>query len=178
VLELNPMEVRTTTALWEALSVRARSGRFVLPWETRYEPMLPEDGVPELVYPAIRRSPDLRILVLSNVGNEQVMTGLLSVPRVSALPGLIEAVVLRTRSVKILLEIANRRELHTGMANRGVPRALLWHPSSVPISALRKFVHVRYIDRGDLAALCGRGSRARPEIRQMAASYLDSLSSS
>jgi hypothetical protein len=176
-LELNPMEVRVTTSLWEALGPRPRSGRFLLPWnERKYEPMLPEDGVPELTYPAVRRATDLRALVLTNIGNEQVMSGLLQIPRVAALPGLLEMVVTRSRSVKVLLEIANRRELHTGAANRTVPRALLWHPSGIPLSALRKFVHVRYVERGELATLCGRGSRARPEIRQMVASYLASLS--
>lgn len=176
-LELNAMEVRMTTSLWEALEVRPRSGRFLLPWkERKYEPMLPEDGVPELTYPAVRRSTDLRALVLTNIGNEQVMSGLLQIPRVAALPGLLEMVVTRSRSVKVLLEIANRRELHTGAANRNVPKALLWHPTSIPLSALRKFVHVRYVERGELASLSSRGSRARPEIRQMVASYLASLS--
>ena len=177
-LDLSSMELRTTTALWEALGVKPRSGRFVLEWnQAKYEPMLPEDGVPELTYPAVRRAADLRALVLANLGNEQVMSGLLQVPRVASLAGLVEMVVVRSRSLKVLLEIANRRELHTGAANRNVPRALLWHPSNIPVSALRKFVHVRYVDRGELAALCTRGSRARPEVRQMVASYLTTLSS-
>jgi len=58
-----------------------------------------------------------------------------------------------------------------------VPRVLLWHPAGVPVSALRKFVHVRYIDRLELASMASRGSRARPEIRQMAAQYLASINS-
>ena len=78
----------------------------------------------------------------------------------------------------MLLEIANRRELHTGAANRNVPRTLLWHPTGIPVSALRKFVHVRYVDRIELTAMAARNSRARPEVRQMVASYLAALGSS
>jgi hypothetical protein len=157
--------------------VRPRAGAFSLAWNQRnYEPMLPEDGVPELTYPAVRRTADLKTLVLANVGNEQVLCGLLQMPRVASLAGLVEAVVVRCRSIKVLLEIANRRELHTGTANRNVPRALLWHPSSIPLGALRKFIHVRYVARAELAAMCGRGSRARPEVRQQVAAYLASLS--
>ena len=79
---------------------------------------------------------------------------------------------------EMLAEIANRRDLYSGAANINVPRALLWHPSAIPVSALRKFVHVRFVDRAELAALANRGSRARPEVRQMAMTYLASLSSS
>jgi hypothetical protein len=177
-LDLSPMEIRSTSALWEALGVDPRSGGFTLAFDARrYEPMVPEDGVPELTYPAVRRPPDLRAIVLANVHNEHVMCGLLSMPRLATSPGLVEQVVVRSRSLKVLLEIANRRELYTGVANRNVPRALLWHPAGIPVSALRKFVHVRFVERAELAALSARGSRARPEIRQMAAAYLASLSS-
>lgn len=175
-LELNAMEVRATSALWQALGVRPQAGRFLLPWIPRkYEPMLPEDGVPELAYPAVRRSPDLRIQVLGNLQNESVLCGLLQLPRVASLAGLVELITVRTRSIKVLLEIANRRELYTGAANRNVAKALLWHPSNIPVSALRKFVHVRFVDRQELAAISTRGSHARPEIRQMAERYLKSL---
>lgn len=177
-LDLTPMEIRSTAALWDALGVEPRSGGFTLAFDARrYEPLLPEDGVPELTYPAIRRPPDLRAIVLANVHNEHVMCGLLAMPRLVTSPGLVEQVVMRSRSLKVLLEIANRRELYTGAANHNVPRALLWHPAGIPVSALRKFVHVRFVERAELAALSARGSRARPEIRQMAAAYLASLSS-
>jgi hypothetical protein len=178
-LDLTPTEMRACAALWQALGVEARPGRFALSWEARrYEPMLPEDGTPELTYPAMRRTPDLRVMVLANIQNESVMMGLMAMPRVTSLPGLIETIALRTRSIRVLLEIANRRELYTGSANRNVPRVLLWHPSNIPASALRKFVHVRFVDRMELGTLSSRGSKARPEVRQMAAAYLASLSSS
>lgn len=179
VLELTPAEIRSSSALWLALGVEARPSRFILPWDARrYEPLLPEDGVPELTYPAVKRTPDLRVMALANVQNEAVILGLLGLPRVASMPGLVETIVVRSRSIRVLLEIANRRELYTGAANRNVPRALLWHPVGIPVSALRKFVHVRFVDRTELGALSSRGSKARPEIRQMAAAYLASLSTS
>jgi hypothetical protein len=178
-VHLTPTELRTTRTMWKVLEVPTRTSGFTVEYaERRHEPLLPEDGLPELIYPVLQRELDLRQAVANNIQNEHVLCGLLGLPRVASLPGLIETVVIRSRSIKVLLEIANRRELHTGAANRNVPRALLWHPTAVPVSALRKFVHVRFVERGELMALATRGSRARPEVRQMAAAYLDSLSNS
>lgn len=178
-VDLNASELRATRAVWGALRVAPRSGGFVLAFDApRHRSLLADDGVPELTDPLVERVRDLRQLALSNIGNEHVLCGLLSQPCISNLPGLVEQIAIRTRSLKILLEIANRRDLHSGSANRNVARALLWHPSAVPVTALRKFVHVRFVDRAELAALAGRGSRARPEIRQLAAEYLASLTTS
>lgn len=175
-LELTPPEVRATQALWEALGAEGRSGEFVLEFEpARHDRLLTDDLIPELEAPGKPRPVDVRRMVLSNIGNEHVVCGLLQSPKVSGLPGLVEQIVIRTRSIKVLLEVANRRDLHSGAANRNVPRALLWHPGGVPVSALRKFVHVRFIDRMELASMASRGSRARPEVRQMASQYLASL---
>ena len=178
-IELSSTELRATREIWKILDAPAMSGGFELEYlPRRHESMLPEDLLPELRYPVVRRELELREAVLSNIGNEHVICGLLSLPRVASLPGLIEMLTVRTRSLKVLLEIANRRDLYSGAANINVPRALLWHPSAIPVSALRKFVHVRFVDRAELAALANRGSRARPEVRQMAMTYLASLSSS
>lgn len=177
-VELTPTELRATRNMWKVLEVPTRTSGFEVAYvDRRHEPLLPEDGLPELIYPVLQRELDLRQAVANNIQNEHVLCGLLGLPRVASMPGLVEMVVVRSRSIKVLLEIANRRELHTGAANRNVPRALLWHPTAVPVSALRKFVHVRFVARAELVALSTRGSRARPEIRQMAAAYLDSLSS-
>jgi len=178
-IELQPHELRATRAMWEVLGSATRQGSFHLPYDARrHGPMLAEDGVPELTYPIVRKIVDLRQLVIANIQNEHVLSGLLAVPRLATLPGLVEQIAIRTRSIKVLLEIANRREMFTGAGNRNVPRALLWHPSAIPVSALRKFVHVRFVDRAELAGLAARGSRARPEIRQLASEYLATLSTS
>ncbi len=175
-VELGVAELRSTQALWDALGMRPTAGSFTAQYDAgRHDRFLPDDGTPELSTPGSRPVPDLRRLVLSNIQNEHVICGLLQTPRVASLPGLVEQIVIRTRSLKVLLDVANRRELHTGAANRNVPRALLWHPSGVPVSALRKFIHVRFVDRIELASIATRGSRARPEIRQMAAAYLNTL---
>ncbi len=177
-IELQPHELRATRAMWDVVGATARMGGFHLAYDAHlHGPMLAEDGVPELTYPIVRKIVDLRQLVIANIQNEHVLCGLLAVPRLATLPGLVEQIAIRTRSIKVLLEIANRRDMFTGAANHNVPRALLWHPSAVPVSALRKFIHVRFVDRAELAALSTRGSRARPEIRQLASEYLTSLSS-
>jgi hypothetical protein len=177
LIELAPPELRTTGKMWAVLGATPRWGGFPVsyqPW--LHDAMLPEDSCPELIYPVVHRNLDLREAVLANLQNEHILCGLLGLPRVGNLPGLVEMVVMRSRSLKVLLEVANRRELYTGAANRNVPRALLWHPMSIPVSALRKFVHVRFVDRNELATLANRGSQARPEVRQMASAYLASLS--
>ena len=177
-IELQSFELRATRGMWDVLGVSPCLGGFRLVFDPqRHGPMLAEDGVPELTYPVLRKEADLRQQVIANIQNEHVLCGLLAVPRVAALPGLVEQIVLRTRSIKVLLEISNRRDMFTGSGNRNVPRALLWHPTAIPLSALRKFVHVRFVDRAELSALASRGSRARPEIRQMAAEYLASITS-
>jgi hypothetical protein len=141
----------------------------------RHHAMLDPAGAPMLVPPQRPEANDIRQLVLDNMQNEHILVGLLGNPRVVASAGLVETIVNRTRSIKVLLDIANRRELHSGSANRNVPLALLSHPSNIPVSALRKFVHVRYVDRVSLASMANRGTRVRPEVRSMATQYLKSI---
>lgn len=175
-LSLTPTEMQSTRSLWQALGEEPGSGDALLVYDPRrHDRFLPEDSVPDLVAPGRDKPVDVRQLVLSNIQNEHLICGLLATPRVSSLPGLVEQIALRSRSMKVLLEIANRRELHTGAANSNVPRALLWHPSGIPVSALRKFIHVRFVGRVELSAIATRNSRARPEIRQLAANYLATL---
>jgi hypothetical protein len=174
--EMTNAELQATRPLWQALGETPAVDDWTLVYvPRRHDPFVADDGVPELAPPDAPKPTDFRRLVLTNIQNEHVICGLLATPRVANMPGLVEQIALRTRSLKVLLEIANRRDLHTGAANRNVPRVLLWHPSGVPVSALRKFVHVRFIDRLELVALSTRNSRARPEVRQMASAYLATL---
>ena len=53
--------------------------------------------------------------------------------------------------------------------------AKLSHPSNTPVSSLRKFVHVRYVDRSTLTSMSNRGTRVQPEVRSMATAYLKSI---
>ncbi|MFQ5600354.1 MAG: hypothetical protein ACE5G2_07345 [Candidatus Krumholzibacteriia bacterium] len=176
-LQFGSRELRQCHTLVERLRLPLEGDVLRVAYDPRRHPrFLAKDGVPALIGEGEGGIEDLRAAVIANVENEHILCGLLANARVAALAGLVERVVRRTRSVKVLLEIANRRDLHTGYANRNVPNALLWHPTAIPVSALRKFVHVRFVDRAELVALSGRGSRARPEIRQLASSYLATLS--
>ena len=49
------------------------------------------------------------------------------------------------------------------------------NPAKVPLMALRKFVHVRFIDKASLARLAGKGSTIREEVRREVQHYLSSL---
>ena len=71
--------------------------------------------------------------------------------------------------------IATRRDLYTGFSGKEVPLNLLMNPVRIPVTTLRKFIHVRYIDRPTLQRLSGRGSPAREEIRREISRYLNNL---
>jgi hypothetical protein len=43
------------------------------------------------------------------------------------------------------------------------------------MSAIRKFAHVRYVDRAALTRMANRGTRVRPEVRQMVEAYLKTI---
>jgi hypothetical protein len=177
LLAIDEEQARCLKPLIERLSFESpRPGTLCLRYhdDLHYQ-LLSPDGTPVLVEAARQVPRDIRQLVLDNLQNEHMLCGFLGSPRVVSSPGLVEIVVRRTRSIKILLDIANRRELHTGHANGNVPEALLTHPSNIPVSALRKFVHVRYVDRSALTNMANRGTRVRPEVRNMALAYLKSL---
>ena len=71
--------------------------------------------------------------------------------------------------------IANRRDLYTGFANKDVPANLLRNPAKVSLTSLRKFVHVRYVDKMSLQSLASRGSQIREEVRREIMHYLSSV---
>jgi hypothetical protein len=116
-----------------------------------------------------------RTLVMTYIDNDQFIMELLNNPRVLAQPGIIALVSQRARSMRVLTVIANRRDLYTGFANKEVPLNLLLNPSKVPVSAIRKFIHVRFIDKTTLLRLAGKGSQIREEVRREIQHYLGSL---
>jgi hypothetical protein len=116
-----------------------------------------------------------RTLVMTYIDNDQFIMELLNNPRVLAQPGIIALVSQRARSMRVLTVIANRRDLYTGFANKEVPLNLLLNPSKVPVSAIRKFIHVRFIDKTTLVRLAGKGSQIREEVRREIQHYLGSL---
>ncbi len=116
-----------------------------------------------------------KTLVLSYMDNDSFLAELLNNPKATGKPGIVALIALRCRSSRVLSIIANRRDLYTGFANKQVPYNLLVNPSRTSVSSLRKFIHVRYIDRVTLQRLSSRGSAAREEVRREVARYLNSL---
>ncbi|MCK4350620.1 MAG: hypothetical protein KAX13_07160 [Candidatus Krumholzibacteria bacterium] len=48
------------------------------------------------------------------------------------------------------------------------------NPSRVPLTALRKFIHVRFVDKMSLQRMATRGSNVRKEIRMEISRYVNS----
>jgi len=117
--------------------------------------------------------PDWKGLVLSNITRETLLVSLLNNPKVVRVPGLVEAVVINCRSSQVLSFIAQKRELHTGHQNKGVPAALLRGRVKVPMTLLRRFIHLRFVSRADLKEIAQRAPR--PEVAKEAADYLASI---
>ncbi len=113
-------------------------------------------------------------LVLCYMDNDSFLVELLNNPKASAKPGVVDLISLRCRSLRVLSLVATRRELFTGFANKNVPLNLLKNPSKIPLTLLRKFVHVRYVDKMTLNRLTGRGGNIRHDVRREIQRYLES----
>ncbi|RJR32246.1 MAG: hypothetical protein C4574_00190 [Candidatus Latescibacterota bacterium] len=116
-----------------------------------------------------------RTLVLTYMDNDNFIVELINNPRVAAQPGIIPLIAQKSRSARVLNIIANTRSLYSGFSNKEVPVNLLMNPAKVPLSALRKFVHVRFMDKASLARLASKGSTIREDIRREVQHYLSSL---
>jgi len=106
-------------------------------------------------------------LVLAYIDNDSFLMEIINNPKSASKPGVISLISQRCRSLRVLSVIANRRDLYTGFQNKDVPLNLLRNPAKIPVTALRKFIHVRYVDRMTLQNLAGRsGSQIREEVRR------------
>lgn len=136
------------------------------------------DEVPvDIDWTDIRKSGKLgfRSLVLSYIDNDNFLMELLNNPKATGKQGVIALIALRCRSSRVLSVIANRRDLYTGFANKEVPINLLKNPAKVSLTSLRKFIHVRYVDKMSLQQLAGRGSQIKEEVRREIMHYLSSM---
>ncbi len=122
-----------------------------------------------------RGNDTVKQLVMANLGCVSILLGFLRNPKVIAIPGLVADVARRSRSTRVIEVIATDRALHSGFANKDVPRALLESPVNVPVKTLRKFVHVKYVSRTDLKRMAMDKSRLRKEVIGEIQAYLDSL---
>ncbi len=139
-----------------------------------------EDDLPtDVDWIEISRSKKLsyKSLVMSYLDNDSFLTQILNNPKATNQPGLVALVAQRCRSLRILSLIANRRDLYTGFNNKMVPLNLVMSPAKIPITAIRKFIHIRYVDKMTLIKLAQRGSSmAREEVRREIDRYLRSAS--
>lgn len=120
---------------------------------------------------------DYKFMILSNLDNSSFLKHILENPKLASKPGVVSLISLRCKSADVLTKIASRRDLYTGFANKDVPRNLLMNPARIPVTSLRKFVHVRYIDKMTLRQMAngrGKGGQVREEIRREIEKYLNS----
>lgn len=177
------MEPDVAEALWPTVSTwgfeMPEPGVFVTGVrEDRAADFLTGEGMPRLpARPKARGGNQLSIkdLVQLQLNNDAFICGLLDNARVSNLPGLVAMIVLETRSLRVLDKIISVRRLHTGPANKDVPRLLLLSPARIPLNSLKPFIHVRYVSRVDLERLARPRSEVRPEVQKEVATYLAML---
>ena len=117
--------------------------------------------------------PDWKGLVLSNITRDTLIASFLANPKCVRVPGLVECVVVNSRSLQILSTIATKSDLHTGHQNKGVPAALLRSRSKLPMSLLRRFIHIRFVPKSELKDLSIRAPR--PEVLKEIGEYLKTL---
>ncbi len=114
-------------------------------------------------------------LVLTNLQSCSLVLGFLRNPKFTSVPGLVEAVAMRTRNPQVIETIATDRALHTGFANRGVPLACLRSPVNVSVTVLRRFIKVKYVSKVDLRRLALDRAGVRKEVVREIEKYLETL---
>lgn len=115
-------------------------------------------------------------MVMNNIGSTSIVLGFLRNAKITGIPGLVADIVRRTRSPRVVEVIANDRTLHSGFANKDVPRTMLESPVNISVKTLRRFVHVKYVSKTDLRRLAKDKARIRKEVVREIEAYLESLS--
>jgi hypothetical protein len=137
-------------------------------------------GLPRYVGPRtledeIDAAESVKDLVLANINNTSVLLGMLKNQKIISTPGIVAMIVMRCRSMSVLETIAERRNLHSGFANKDVPLALLKCPMRLSVKSLRRFINVRFINKVDLRRLAVDRAGVRREIADEIERYLKSL---
>jgi hypothetical protein len=146
--------------------------------EERARGFIAHDGTPQLPeHPREQAAPAMSLteLVRREIENDPFILGILDNPRAAATPGLLPFVARESRSPRVLDKIIRVPRLHSGETNRDVPRLLLMNPAHIPLSSLRRFIHVRFISKTDLRRLGRSSPDVRPEISMEVAAYLRTL---
>ena len=137
---------------------------------------LQPDGLPRFGAPdAATHSLSLKDLVRSQLRNDAFIMGILENPRANTVPGVIEIIASRSRSLRVLDKITRTPALFTGPANKNVPAQLLLNPSRIPLTSLRRFMNVRFVSRLDLQQMTRQRGALRPEVQHEISAYLRKL---
>jgi hypothetical protein len=177
------LEPEVAPALWPTLRawgcLQDSPGTFRVPYrEDRSPEFIVPDGTPRLGDPlGETRGAGLSIrqLVMAQMQSDMVLMGILENPRAVSLPGVVELIAERCRSLRVLDKICRVRALHTGMPNRNVPAALLSNPAPIPVQTLRRMIHVRFVSKMDLARIARSPTGKRPEVIKEIRAYLKTL---
>lgn len=139
-----------------------------------------EDDLPlDIDWADVNRGKELsyKSLVMSYMDNDSFIAQLLNNKKATSKTGVVALIAQRSRSQRILEMIANRRDLYTGYTNKSIPLHLIMNPAKIPLTTLRKFIHIRYVDKMTLVKLSQRGNgRVREEVRREIERYLRSSS--
>ena len=175
------MEPEVAAAIWEEVAAwgaeHPAPGMIVAHYREGLDhDFVAADGTPLLIGDESKeRELSLSELIKKQIDNDPFILGVLDNPKATAMPGLIQMLARDSRSLRVLDRIIRVRRLHTGAANRDVPRRLLANPAHIPVSSLRPFVHVRFVSKTDLRHMARRGSEVRQEVAREIANYLDRL---
>jgi len=134
-----------------------------------------EEVKDDKIDPDTASATEIKKLVLDSLMSVSVLLGFLRNPKIVSIPGLVEEVVVRTRAPKIVETICQVRLLHTGFANKGVPLAVLRSPVNVSVKTLRKFIHVKYVNKVDLKRMSRDKGGLRKEVVREIQNYLATL---
>ena len=122
-----------------------------------------------------RSSAAIKQLVLNNLQTISVLLGFLRNRKITSIPGLVASVATRTRNPQVLATIASDRTLYTGFANRDVPYACLRNPTNVSVKIMRKFIHVKFVNKVELRRMAQDKAGMRKEVVREIEAYLQSL---
>lgn len=181
-----PMQIRLESETAQALWSRLREMGLVLVAPGILQVPERESGGSELVLPdGCPRLPEaegknnqemsLRQLLSSQIHNDQFVLGILENQKAVAMPGIVELVASRSRSLRVLDKICRVRNLHTGLVNKKVPAVLIQNPAPIPTRSLRRFIHVRFISKVDLRQIARNPAGLRSEVHRELVGYLKTL---
>lgn len=124
----------------------------------------PEENPEKIIAEGEETEEDIRDIIRLHLNNDALIGHLLAKPNVFNRPGLVQFIAARSRSIVLLTRIASQSELHSGSANRNVPKALLCNPMPIPIGLLRRFLRPGFFTARELKALISTAGTMRGQV--------------